>query len=190
MIQFSKPRRALNKALDQYRRHEVNARDLLGGPSSSRSGTPSRFDASFYRTHDPLGYIPSDVQSLRSQATYSSGLPLFAATNGPFGQQRSGNGGKRSTYGGYASSIISQDVGNSMADSSSVVGGAAPSERASSIAYSQSDRLRRRGSLSSMAGASDMGSLSQFDYKSQDDGADLDDMKSQYSGTQSGVTVF
>ena len=192
MIQFSKPRRALNKAIDQYRRHEVNARDLMGGPSSSgRSGTPSRFDTSFYRTHDPLGYIPSDVQSLRSQVTYSSGLPMFAATNGPFGQQRSTNGGKRSTYGGYASSIISQDVGNSVTDASSVVGGVAPSDRGSSIAYSQSDRLRRRGSLSSVAGASDMGSsLSQFDYKSQDDSADLDDMKSQYTGTQSGVTVF
>ena len=50
--------------------------------------------------------------------------------------------------------------------------------------------LRRRTSFSSMAGTSDMGSLSQYDYKSQDDGTDLDDMKSQYTGTQSGVTVF
>ncbi len=44
-----------------------------------------------------------------------------------------------------------------------------------------------RGSLSSMAGVSDMGSISQFDYKSQED---LDDVKSQYAGTQSGLTVF
>lgn len=193
MIQFSKPRRALNKSLDQFRRHEVNARDLLsttGGRSGTPSGTPSRFDASFYRTHDPLGYIPSDVQSLRSQATYSSGLPSFAASSGPFGQARSSGGQKRSTYGGYASSIISQDIGpSSVADTGSVVGGVAPSDRASSIAYSQSDRLRRRGSLSSMAGISDMGSLSQFDYKSQDDTID-DDMKSQYTGPQTGVTVF
>lgn len=116
---------------------------------------------------------------------------MFAATNGPFGQgmPRSANGSKRSVYGGYASSIISQDVGPST-DTGSIVGGAIPSDRASSISYSQSDRLRRRGSLSSMAGASDMGSLSQFDYKSQDDSGDLDDMKSQYTGTQSGVTVF
>lgn len=203
MIQFSKPRRALNKSLDQFRRHEVSARDLLG-TGNGRSGTPSRFDASFYRTHDPLGYIPSDVQSLRSQATYSSGLPSFAATTGgPFMPNipRGGaNGGaKRSVYGGYASSIISQDIGlggvdsrSSVAgDGASVLGGVAPSvSAASSIAYSQADRLRRRGSLSSVAGASDMGSLSQFDYKSQDDTADLDDMKSQYTGTQSGVTVF
>lgn len=157
-----------------------------------RSGTPSRFDASFYRTHDALGYIPSDVQSLRSQATYSSGLPVFAAS-GPFGpgMQRP-SGAKRSTYGSYASSIISQDVGTGGTDTASVIGSAiGPSDRsASSMAYSQSDRLRRRSSFSSTAGTSDMGSLSQYDYKSQDDGTDLDDMKSQYTGTQSGVTVF
>jgi regulator of nonsense transcripts 1 len=158
-----------------------------------RSGTPSRFDASFYRTHDALGYIPSDVQSLRSQATYSSGLPMF--TSGPFGPgiPRNANGVKRSTYGSYASSIISQDAGpiGSVTDSSSVVGSAVGmSDRASSMAYSQSDRLRRRTSFSSVAGASDMGSMSQYDYKSQDEAADMDDMKSQYAGTQSGVTVF
>ncbi|KDQ61182.1 hypothetical protein JAAARDRAFT_574610 [Jaapia argillacea MUCL 33604] len=159
--------------------------------SGRRSGTPSRFDASFYRTHDALGYIPSDVQSLRSQATYSSGLPMFAAS-GPFGpgMQRTANGTKRSTYGSYASSIISQDAGpsGSVADSASVIG---PSDRGgSSIAYSQSDRLRRRTSFSSVAGASDMGSLSQYDYKSQDGTGDMDDMKSQYSASQAGVTVF
>lgn len=155
-----------------------------------RSGTPSRFDASFYRTHDPLGYIPSDVQSLRSQATYSSGLPIFTGTSGPFGQAmtRSSNGQKRSVYGGYASSIISQDVGpSSSIDTGSVLGGGI-SGRASSVAYSQSDRLRRRNSFSSMAGTSDLGSISQFDYKSQDDAADMDDLKSQYAGN--GVTVF
>ena len=153
-------------------------------PAGRRSGTPSRFDASFYRTHDPLGYIPSDVQSLKSQATYSSGLPMFTGTNGPFGQslQRTAGGAKRSTYGSYASSIISQDAGpSSVADTGSVA--------ASSMAYSQSDRLRRRLSASSLAGASDLGSLSTFDYKSQDDAGD-DDVKSQYAGTQSGVTVF
>lgn len=190
MIQFSKPRRALNKSMDQFRRHETVAKEFMTG---GRSGTPSRFDASFYRTHDPLGYIPSDVQSLRSQATYSSGLPIFAAS-GPFGPgaPRGPGGAKRSTY-SYASSIISQDAGpnGSIADNSSVVGSAVgPSERSMGMTYSQSDRLRRRTSFSSVAGASDMGSLSQYDYKSQDEAADMDDMKSQYAGTQSGVTVF
>lgn len=96
------------------------------------------------------------------------------------------NGAKRSTY-SYASSIVSQDVGPAGTDASSVVGGSAPS-----ITYSQSDRLRRRSSFgsASVAETSELGSLSQYDYKSQDEGADLDDMKSQYAGTQSGVTVF
>lgn len=156
-----------------------------------RSGTPSRFDASFYRTHDAIGYIPSDVQSLRSQATYSSGLPMFTASSGPFAPGIPRTNGKRSTHGSYASSIISQDAGPSITDSSSVVGSTSSASNLN-LAFSQSDRLRRRGSFgsSSVAGASDLGSLSQYDYKSQDDAADMDDMKSQYTGTQSGVTVF
>ncbi|EAU88694.1 ATP dependent helicase [Coprinopsis cinerea okayama7 len=197
MIQFSKPRRSLVKSMEQFRRHETVARDYLPSnsgmpvdPMSRRSGTPSRFDASFYRTHDAMGYIPSDVQSLRSQATYSSGLPMFGAP-GPFsaGIPRGVNGGKRSTY-SYASSIVSQDAGPSVTDNSSVVGGG--SVHSSNLAYSQSDRLRRRGSFgsSSVTGQSDLGSMIGYDYKSQDDGGDMDDMKSQYTGTQSGVTVF
>jgi len=218
MIQFSKPRRTLVKSMEQFRRHETNARDYLPSATTgvmstdrefdfalpnkkwniyqlfhtarNRSGTPSRFDASFYRTHDALGYIPSDVQSLRSQATYSSGLPMFNAP-GPFGPgpiPRGPNGAKRSAY-SYASSIVSQDAGPSVTDNSSVIGG---STNGVNIAYSQSDRLRRRPSFgsTSVAGQSDLGSLSQYDYKSQDDAGDLDDMKSQYAGTQNGVTVF
>lgn len=103
------------------------------------------------------------------------------------GIPRGANGAKRSTY-SYASSIVSQDVGPSVTDNSSVVGGSGPS-----LTYSQSDRLRRRTSFgsASVTGQSDLGSLSsQYDYKSQDDAGDLDDMKSQYAGTQNGVTVF
>ncbi len=195
MIQLSKPRRALAKPLDAFKRHEVNARDLLSGAANGysdgdrRSGTPSRFDASFYRTHDQLGYIPSDVQSLKSQATYSSGLPMYPGLNGPFGHgmQRTANGVKRSAYGSYASSVISQDAG--AADGSSA---APPSERASSVAYSHADRLQRRLSYSSsVAGTSDLLSGSQYDYKSQvDDAIDMDDMKSQYAPTTSGITSF
>lgn len=184
MIQFSKPRRALK--MDSFRRHETNAREYLpSNGGTGRSGTPSRFDANFYRTHDALAYIPSDVQSLRSQATYSSGLPMFAATGGfPPGVPRGpGGAGKRSAYGSYASSIISQDAGP---PSSASIGGGS---LGGSLAYSQSDRLRRRGSFSSAAGT-DMGSMSGYDYKSQDGTTDADDMKSQYAGTQSGVTVF
>lgn len=136
---------------------------------------------------------------------------------GPFGAgggniPRGAAGAKRSTY-SYASSIVSQDAGLGT-DASSVVGvgnghgagggghlagvggggatGVGGVGGTPHIAYSQSDRLRRRTSFgsASVAGQSDLGSLSQYDYKSQDDAADLDDMKSQYAGTQSGVTVF
>jgi regulator of nonsense transcripts 1 len=43
-----------------------------------------------------------------------------------------------------------------------------------------------------MAGTSELGSASQYDYKSQGDMTDMDDMKSQYTSSQSqaGVTVF
>jgi regulator of nonsense transcripts 1 len=35
MIQFSKPRRTLAKSMDQFRRHETNARDYIGGPAGA-----------------------------------------------------------------------------------------------------------------------------------------------------------
>lgn len=189
MIQLSKPRRALVKPTDAIRRHEHTAKDLLGDYNNFPSGTPSRFDSSFFRTHDPMAYIPSDVQSLKSQATYSSGLPMFSGMNGSYGGGiRASNGAKRSTYGSYASSVISQDVGGT--DTASVLHGG------SSIAYSQSDRIQRRFSYSSsVAGASEAASLisgsSQYDYKSQvDESANMDDMKSQYASTTSGITTF
>lgn len=151
------------------------------------------------------------MQSLRSQATYSSALPAFASSNSsshPFGGAGVPRGGKRGGA-SYASSIISQDIG---ADRD--LGSTGGSVLGSSIAYSQSDRLHRngrRGSFGSVAGASDLGSVgglssiigggvgnssygggSGYDYKSQDDANELemDDVKSQYAGTQSGVTVF
>lgn len=141
-----------------------------------------------------MAYIPSDVQSVKSQATYSSGLPNFTAAAGPFAQNgQRPNGSKRAGFGaGYASSVISQDPGNNGIDTASLRTGttsAAPS--VANIAYSQSDRLRRRLSQSSLAGVSDLGSnLSALDYKSQDEAVDLDDLRSQYSHSQSGFTEF
>ncbi|KAG2052850.1 hypothetical protein BDR06DRAFT_1009213 [Suillus hirtellus] len=180
---LSKPRHSLVKSMDQVRRHETNAQDYIPSTGGAgRSGTPSHFDTSSYRTHDAFRYIPSDVQSLRSQATYSSELPMFAAAGGfdPGIPHGSGGVGKRSTYGSYVSSIISQDAGP---PSTASISGSA-------MAVSQSDCLQRRGSFSSAASASDMASMSEYDYKSQDGTTDVDDVKSQYAGTQSDVTVF
>ncbi|KIO18694.1 hypothetical protein M407DRAFT_246419 [Tulasnella calospora MUT 4182] len=190
MIQFSKPRRALNKNIDQYRRHEVSAREALApAPATGgRSGTPSRFDSSFFRTHDPTNYIPTDLQS---QATYSSGIPAFAASGAPYAQVPRGTAGtKRGGFGGYASSVISQDVGSgTINDTSSVIGSSIASSR-DNISYTQSDRLRRRLSQGSLAASSELGSFAASDYKSQDEALDLDDVRSQYSQSQSGVTEF
>lgn len=75
MIQFSKPRRPLN----QPDRFGFGAQDPLGtglngGDLPRRADGPTRFDQSFYSA---VGGIPSDLQSVRSQATYTSGLPSF-----------------------------------------------------------------------------------------------------------------
>ena len=51
------------------------------------------------------------------------------------------------------------------------------------------DAARSRASF--VTDASDLGSrLSAFDYKAQDNAADLYDVKSQYAGAQSVVMVF
>jgi len=137
MIQFSKPRRPLN----QPERFGLSVRDALeaseasNGDMNGRNGLTTRFDQSFYSA---VGSIPSDAQSVRSQATYASGLPSFGAG------QFSGRS--------YASSTISQDLmsqdPHALTDDASSVAG--------SIAFSQADRLGRnpgefRGDYKSMA---------------------------------------
>lgn len=234
MIQFSKPRRTLGKSMEPFRRFETTAKDYLttgAGPSPGLgpSGTPSRFDASFYRTHDAMGYIggappPMNAGAVPAQVPYATGLPMFGGPSGPYagvhGGRMAGSGpggaGRRTGYGGYAASIISQDQGagqggdsvyGGAGDTASVIGssiggGGVPTGSVSgssvlggsSIAYSQSDRLRRgrRGSTSSSwAGTnSELGGASAYDYKSTDDGVD-DDVKSQYTAqSQAGVTVY
>jgi hypothetical protein len=58
----------------------------------------------------------------------------------------------------------------------------------SAMVFSQSDGLKRRGSFSSTAGAFDMASMSDYDYKGQDGITDVDGVKSRYGGTQSDMT--
>ncbi|ELU35776.1 hypothetical protein AG1IA_10194 [Rhizoctonia solani AG-1 IA] len=166
MIQFSKPRRALNKSMEQFRRHDYSDAEATSGApvlNDARRASTSAYESGFYRTHDPLGYIPSDIQSVKSSA---SGLPHFG-TAAPFGpsKQKAVAGQKRATYASYASSIISQDVAGvpGGTDASSVSG--SQFEHNGSIVFSQSDRIRRRNSFTSMAGTSDIGSMSAYDYK-------------------------
>jgi len=170
MIQFSRPKKSLASALDPFKRHETAANEYLDkgrvpGPA------PSRFDTSYYRTHDSLsGFIPPDAQSVVSQAI--SAFPLMP---------------KGKTYTGYASSVVSQQVPEST--------GTAPS-----IAFSQFDRLpagpnvdnakmgvgaRRRLSFSSVAPSdAPTASMYAFGYKAGDDDAQ------SIAPSQAGMTEF
>ena len=64
------------------------------------------------------------------------------------------------------------------------------------VGYAQADRLRRRaGSFGGSEaggglGAASTAGTSAWDYKSQDDGGELDDVRSQYASTTSGVTTY
>ncbi|KDN35500.1 hypothetical protein RSAG8_11538, partial [Rhizoctonia solani AG-8 WAC10335] len=91
------------KVLSKFRRHDFSDAEATSGApvlNDARRGSTSAFDSNFYRTHDPLGYIPSDVQSLKSSA---SGLPHFgaAASFGP-SKQKASAGQKRATYASYS----------------------------------------------------------------------------------------
>lgn len=151
MIQFSKPRRPLNARPERF---EMSARDSLGMSAAApgmpvsniapgASGGPTRFDQSFYSA---VGSIPSDAQSVRSQATYASGLPSFG------GGQFSGRSyascmsffltlcpALANCALSLLSATISQDLmsqdPHALTDDASSVSG--------SIAFSQADRLRR-----------------------------------------------
>lgn len=159
--------------------------DARGGPA------PSRFDPAYYRTHDAISYVPADAQSVVSQALTQS-FPLAAH---PY--PGAGPGGRKSTYTGYASSVISQQPADGGAADPLGTGHAlAPmSSRASSIAYSQFDRLppgpaldkkpaglgQRRLSIGSITPSD---AVSSYGYKAGDD-----DTQS-IAPSQAGVTEF
>ena len=51
MIQFSKPKRTLSKAMDQFRRHETSARDFMPGAGDDRE--------LIYTPSVPFAYLPT-----------------------------------------------------------------------------------------------------------------------------------
>lgn len=150
----------------------------------------SRFDPSYYRTHDPTAYVPADAQSVVSQAI--SSFPLGTALPG----------GKNKTYTGYASSIVSQQPGGiSDSDAVSQAGSVLPSSR---VTYNQFDRLpggipaqasngmngggttgRRRLSIGSVAQSdAPTASMYAYGYKTGDDDT------SSVAPSQAGMTEF
>ncbi|KAH9446545.1 hypothetical protein MJO29_016203 [Puccinia striiformis f. sp. tritici] len=158
LVQLSKPRKPLDRADLPINRFEPNPRELpnLNYSRNGRASTPTRFDQSFYKTVDSFS-IPSDAQSVRSQATYASGLPPFSlpisrGMGYPNGTKRVGGGLGSAGIGSssYASSMISQDLMSQ--DSRSMRGGGGGGDDTSSVAdsfadntslaaYSQADRL-------------------------------------------------
>lgn len=181
MIQFSRPKKTLQAAMDPFRRHETSANEYMERNGRVPPPAPSRFDPAYYRTHDPISYVPADAQSVVSQAISTfpiGGLP-----------------GKGRTYTGYASSVVSQQPAEtaSNADASSVVGG--PVGGVSRVAFSQYDRLpvngaigdrpRRRLSIGSVAQSdAPTASMYAYGYKAGDD-----DVQS-IAPSQAGVTDF
>lgn len=201
MIQFSKPRRPLQKPGDLLARHRHDVQGVAGGANPARSmasmrlgpldhANPPLNHPAFYRSHDPIGYIPSDAQSITSlgtQAPYPSHLPPFssAASSVSGASTRHINGS-----GNYAASIVSQDIDNESTAGSSV---------APSITFSQSDRLRRandgtaiphntRLDPNAVMGFSGLGLDAYRGHAHQDD----DDVRSNYSAamSQDSFTTF
>lgn len=168
-------------------RHIISAREaLLSEGDHRRNPVGGQMGSDFYRRHDTMGYIPTEAQSVRSQAAYSAGLPMVMGGDGGFGV------GGSSAYGGpyssYTPSVISQamhtqDTQSVRDDLSSLAG---------SISYTQSDRLHRqqemnrggpaRGGERQVRPGSPVSQISDAisDYKSQD-ARDDDDIGTQYS---------
>lgn len=181
MIQFSRPKKTLQAAMDPFRRFETSASELLD-KGKVPAPAPSRFDPSYYRTHDPLSYVPGDAQSVVSQAI--SSFPLSGQLGAAKGR----------TYTGYASSVVSQqpiDTAAALNSVSQLNEGVNPSGHR--VAMTQFDRLasdgselpRRRLSAGSMAPSdAPTASMYAFNYKTGDDDAQ------SVAPSQSGVTDY
>ncbi|WWC65248.1 uncharacterized protein I303_107865 [Kwoniella dejecticola CBS 10117] len=206
MIQFSRPKKSLAAAMDPFKRRESPAHEYLDKNAGRVPGPAAgRFDPSYYRTHNSMSFVPSDAQSVVSQAITNSAFPLFPG----------GGGSKPKTYTGYASSVISQQPtdfglitpsngngsgnGNGNAKSNVGLGG---------IGYSQFDRLgdaqnqtqqyqapglglgmgmgKRRGSFISEAASA---SMYAYGYKGGLNG-DQEDDTSSVAPSQAGMTEF
>jgi regulator of nonsense transcripts 1 len=144
MIQFSRPRKAWTSH-DRFSHlaHQVDAREALRGSTDRRNHGARMNPRDYARTHDAVGYIPSDHvgHTLPHPARFS--IPLLPTPSGPFSQDmsqasvtsRRRTGDTASSYTeSYAASLYSQDplANNAYVGEFGSVG----------IGLSQSDRLR------------------------------------------------
>ncbi|WRT70767.1 uncharacterized protein IL334_007766 [Kwoniella shivajii] len=193
MIQFSRPKKSLAAAMDPFKRRESPAGEYMDKNVGRVPGPAAgRFDPSYYRTHNTLSFVPSDAQSVISQAITNSAFPLFPS------------GVKNKSYTGYASSVISQQPTNDtigLAPPSSSAG-VKPNNGIGGIGYSQFDRigelnghasgglnlngagkLGRRSSFGSEAASA---SMYAYGYK----GGDNDEDGMSVAPSQAGMTEF
>ncbi|WWD07260.1 hypothetical protein V865_005357 [Kwoniella europaea PYCC6329] len=177
MIQFSRPKKSLAAAMDPFKRRESPAGEYMDKNVGRVPGPAAgRFDPSYYRTHNTMSFVPSDAQSVISQAITNSAFPLFPP-----------GGSKPKTYTGYASSVISQqptDSGLGLPSNGNSKGNLTPG--IGGIGYSQFDRLgggKRRGSFTSEAASA---SMYAYGYK----GGDGEDDTLSVAPSQAGMTEF
>ncbi|CAJ0892943.1 3249_t:CDS:2 [Entrophospora sp. SA101] len=189
MIQFSRPRKTYHKD-DKFRQglaHQIDAREALAkAPVASENRRGNRvYDQDFIRTHDPVGYIPSDMSAIPPSSQFT--IPLLPTPNGPFTQDLSQSSissrkntklqnqnspssaaaasSTASPFNGYSNSISSQGL---------LTQNAYSSQGSMSLTLSQSDRVcMMENSNASLDHASLMSQDSSIefmdDYKSQGD---------------------
>jgi regulator of nonsense transcripts 1 len=184
MIQFNRPRKVYRKD-DKFRQglaHQVDAREAFARPpmaNESRRGAKG-YGQEFMQTHDPIGYIPSDLSSLPNS---QFSIPFIPSASGPFTQdlsqssvynrknkrqmEDSFSGSQRyvpgtSTFANHAMSWQQPGASQNLYSSQSSIG----------LALSQSDRLRMMSEMASQNNSNlmsqDSVSFNYDDYKSQD----------------------
>lgn len=98
MIQFNRPRKTYRKD-DKFRQglaHQIDAREAFARPplaadnrrsnAITNSNNKSYYGQDFMQTHDPIGYIPSELGSLPNS---QFSIPFIPSASGPFTQDLS-----------------------------------------------------------------------------------------------------
>lgn len=201
MIQFNRPRKSYRKD-DKFRQglaHQVDAREAFARPplASDNRRSAKGYGQDFMQTHDPIGYIPSEVGSLPNS---QFSIPFIPSASGPFTQDLSQSSvfsrknmrhmddgmdhSQAQRYVPGSSTFANHALGWQMGSSQNLYS----SQTSIGLTLSQSDRVRMMSELASQNGNTVMSQDSvQYpyeDYKSQDISAMMSqdfDIRSQAS---------
>ncbi|RUS31224.1 hypothetical protein BC938DRAFT_478225 [Jimgerdemannia flammicorona] len=206
MIQFSHPRKPYNKD-DKFRQglvHQIDAREAfakapLASENRRGSGNVRAYNPDYLKTHDPVGYIPSELGTL-PPAQYS--IPLIPTANGPFTQDLSQtsvssrkNASRQNALGGLGPNSSSMRYSTASFTSQAPFSQNSYSSQSSiGLALSQSDRMKMMAEITSQGHPLSVGSLLQESnyYKSQGDDASMlsQDFDIRSQASQSGYTQY